>query len=48
VSLAQDEERRKFERSISELRRMYESLTSREREVTALVASGLMNKHITA
>jgi FixJ family two-component response regulator len=45
-ALAQDEEQRKSERSVSELRRMYESLTPREREVMALVASGLMNKQI--
>ncbi|MBN3763359.1 response regulator [Burkholderia sp. Ac-20365] len=47
-ALAQDEERRKSERSVSDLRRMYESLTPREREVMAFVASGLMNKQIAA
>ncbi|MEM5343087.1 response regulator transcription factor [Paraburkholderia azotifigens] len=47
-ALATDAERRKSERSISDLRRMYESLTPREREVMAFVASGLMNKQIAA
>ncbi|MBN3751956.1 response regulator transcription factor [Paraburkholderia sp. Tr-20389] len=47
-ALAKDEARRKSERSVSELRRMYESLTPREREVMAFVASGLMNKQIAA
>ncbi|ACC74765.1 response regulator [Paraburkholderia phymatum] len=47
-ALAKDEERRKSERSVSDLRRMYESLTPREREVMAFVASGLMNKQIAA
>jgi len=45
-ALATDAERRKSERSVSDLRRMYESLTPREREVMAFVASGLMNKQI--
>ncbi|HWT37892.1 MAG TPA: response regulator [Paraburkholderia sp.] len=47
-ALATDAERRKSERSVSDLRRMYESLTPREREVMAFVASGLMNKQIAA
>jgi FixJ family two-component response regulator len=47
-ALAKDEERRKAERSVSDLRRRYESLTPREREVMAFVASGLMNKQIAA
>jgi FixJ family two-component response regulator len=33
---------------VADLRRRYESLTPREREVTAFVASGLMNKQIAA
>ncbi|BCZ82576.1 response regulator transcription factor [Paraburkholderia terrae] len=48
TALAKDEERRKSERSVSDLRRRYESLTPREREVMAFVASGLMNKQIAA
>ena len=47
-ALARDAERRKSERSVSDLRRMYELLTPREREVMAFVASGLMNKQIAA
>jgi FixJ family two-component response regulator len=47
-ALAKDEERRKADRSVSDLRRRYESLTPREREVMAFVASGLMNKQIAA
>jgi FixJ family two-component response regulator len=48
TALAKDEERRKSERSVSDLRKRYESLTPREREVMAFVASGLMNKQIAA
>jgi FixJ family two-component response regulator len=47
-ALAKDVERRRSERSVSDLRRRYESLTPREREVMAFVASGLMNKQIAA
>lgn len=45
-ALASDEERRAASRSVADLRRCYESLTSREREVMAFVAAGLMNKQI--
>ncbi|ASW02590.1 response regulator transcription factor [Paraburkholderia aromaticivorans] len=45
-ALASDEERRAANRSVADLRRCYESLTSREREVMAFVAAGLMNKQI--
>jgi FixJ family two-component response regulator len=48
TALAQDEERRKSERSVSELRRRYDLLTPREREVMAFVARGLMNKQVAA
>ncbi|MBB5508075.1 response regulator transcription factor [Paraburkholderia atlantica] len=47
-ALAADEKRRNMERASSALRRCYESLTPREREVMALVASGLRNKQIAA
>jgi FixJ family two-component response regulator len=47
-ALASDEERRAASRSVADLRRCYESLTPREREVMAYVASGLMNKQIAA
>jgi FixJ family two-component response regulator len=45
-ALASDEERRQANRSVADLRRCYESLTTREREVMAFVAAGLMNKQI--
>lgn len=45
-ALAGDAERRDALRSVEDLRRCYESLTPREREVMAFVASGLMNKQI--
>ncbi|MFM0325310.1 response regulator transcription factor [Caballeronia glebae] len=47
-SLQADEERRAASRSVADLRRSYESLTPREREVMAFVVSGLMNKQIAA
>ena len=45
-ALKSDEERREANRSVADLRRCYESLTPREREVMAFVVSGLMNKQI--
>ena len=48
TALGKDEERREADRSVADLRRRYESLTPREREVMAFVASGLMNKQIAA
>jgi FixJ family two-component response regulator len=45
-ALKSDEDRREANRSVADLRRCYESLTPREREVMAFVASGLMNKQI--
>jgi FixJ family two-component response regulator len=47
-ALAADAERRAADRSFAGLRRCYDSLTQREREVMALVASGLLNKQIAA
>lgn len=41
-----DREARKQREQLSSLRRRYESLTAREREVFALVATGLLNKQI--
>jgi FixJ family two-component response regulator len=45
-ALDKDRKRRDDEKAISNLKRLHESLTPREREVFALVISGLMNKHI--
>jgi FixJ family two-component response regulator len=45
-ALARDEERRAASRVVDDLRRCYDSLTAREREVMAFVAAGLMNKQI--
>jgi FixJ family two-component response regulator len=45
-ALEQDRKRRDSETAVSQLRRVFETLTPREREVFALVISGLMNKQI--
>jgi FixJ family two-component response regulator len=45
-ALEQDRKRRDGETAVSQLRRLFETLTPREREVFALVISGLMNKQI--
>ncbi|WP_213742736.1 response regulator transcription factor [Bradyrhizobium sp. dw_411] len=45
-ALEQDRKRRDGEKAVSRLRHLFESLTPREREVLALVISGLMNKQI--
>jgi FixJ family two-component response regulator len=42
----QDRKRRDEEKTVSQLRHLFESLTRREREVLTLVISGLMNKQI--
>ena len=47
-ALERDRTRRENERTIHALRRRYESLTAREREVMALVAEGAPNKRIAA
>jgi FixJ family two-component response regulator len=47
-SLERDQERRDSEKGIAELRTRFDSLTSREQEVIALVLDGLMNKQIAA
>jgi len=45
-ALARDSERLAAEQSIAQLRAAHASLTPREREVMALVVSGLLNKQI--
>jgi FixJ family two-component response regulator len=47
-ALAADQKRRADEKTVSDLRLLYESLTPREREVLALVTAGMMNKVIAA
>jgi FixJ family two-component response regulator len=45
-ALEWDRKRRDEEKAVSQLRRLFETLTRREREVLPLVISGLMNKQI--
>ena len=47
-ALERDHRRRDSEKVVAELRVRFDSLTSREKEVIALVADGLMNKQIAA
>jgi FixJ family two-component response regulator len=48
AAIERDRKRREAERIVTNLQALFETLTSREREVLALVASGLMNKQIAA
>ena len=48
TAIERDWKRRKDEKVLLELRSLFASLTPREQEVLALVASGLMNKQIAA
>jgi FixJ family two-component response regulator len=48
ASVRRDKKRRENENSKETLRAIFETLTPREREVMALVTSGLMNKHVAA
>ena len=45
-ALDRDRITRQQESDLAELRRRYESLTTREREVVSLVVSGMLNKHV--
>jgi len=45
-AIERDRKRRDAERALAELRGLFESLTTREREIMALVTAGLMNKQV--
>ncbi len=45
-AIERDRKRRDNEKSLAELRGLFESLTTREREIMALVTAGLMNKQV--
>jgi FixJ family two-component response regulator len=46
VAIERDRKRRDAERVVAGLRGLFETLTPRERDILALVASGLMNKQV--
>ena len=47
-AIDKDRKRREADKTVASLQALYETLSSREREVLAFVASGLMNKQIAA
>ncbi|MGB7972881.1 MAG: response regulator [Roseiarcus sp.] len=47
-AIERDRKRRDREKSLDELRGLFESLTTREREIMTLVTAGLMNKQVAA
>jgi FixJ family two-component response regulator len=47
-AIERDRNRRDSEKSLAELRGLFESLTTREREIMRLVTAGLMNKQVAA
>ena len=47
-AIERDRKRRDDEKSLAKLRGLFESLTAREREIMALVTTGLMNKQVAA
>jgi FixJ family two-component response regulator len=48
TAIERDRKRRELEKTVVNLQSLYDTLSSREREVLAFVASGLMNKQIAA
>lgn len=48
ASIEKDRQRREADRAVSSVEALYQTLTAREKEVMALVASGLMNKQVAA
>ena len=48
MAIERDRRRREADRSLVALRTLFETLTDREREIFALVATGFMNKQIAA
>jgi RNA polymerase sigma factor (sigma-70 family) len=48
IALERDRVRREHESEVADLRRRFETLTSREQEVTSLVVGGMLNKQIAA
>ncbi len=47
-AIEHDRERREADRIVTEVRTLFETLSTREREVMALVSTGLMNKQVAA
>jgi FixJ family two-component response regulator len=48
AAIERDQKRREADKIVADLRTRFETLTAREREILALVSSGLMNKQIAA
>jgi FixJ family two-component response regulator len=48
MAIERDRKRREVGKTVANLQSLFETLSSREREVLALVASGLMNKQVAA
>jgi FixJ family two-component response regulator len=48
VAIERDRKRREADKIVANLQSLYETLTPREREILALVSSGLMNKQVAA